>query len=272
MQVFGVLRDYSPAIEPLSIDEAFLDVSHHASATWVAQDIRARVREELGLTASAGAAPVKMVAKIASGFRKPDGLTVVPPHQVRAFLDPLPVGRLWGVGPVTAGRLQAQGVRTIGDLAHASPERLAALFGRHGPRMGRLARGEDTRPVCPHRERKSRSAERTFAEDLLDVGVLIETLRAQSERVCRGLDKAGQRGRTVTLKLRYGDFRTVHPLRDPGPAHRRRRRGVRDRAAPAGPHRGRAAPSAAHRRGAGELPGASAAQPGAGGLTPGLSG
>ncbi|MCB9762014.1 MAG: DNA polymerase IV [Alphaproteobacteria bacterium] len=208
-QVFAVLADYSPRVEPLSIDEAFLDATHHRSGTWVAQDIRRRIHRELGLTASVGVAPVKMVAKIASGFRKPDGLTVVEPGQVRAFLDPLAVDRLWGVGPVTARRLQGLGIRTIGQLAELHEARLTELFGRNGAQMARLARGDDPRPVQPHRARRSRSAERTFARDLQDPGALLTVIRDQAAEVCEGLRRKGHRGRTVTLKVRYDDFTTI---------------------------------------------------------------
>ncbi|MCB9794537.1 MAG: DNA polymerase IV [Alphaproteobacteria bacterium] len=208
-QVFDILREASEHIEPLSIDEAFLDVSHHVSATWVAQGLRRRIREELGLTASAGAAPSKMVAKIASDFRKPDGLTVVAPQQVRAFLSPLPVNKLWGVGPVTAARLNKRGFETLGQLAALEDPEALARLGPHGPSLARLARGEDRRPVQAHRERKSRSAERTFEEDLRSLERLERVLEDQAERVCRGLVKAGEQGRTVTLKLRYADFTTL---------------------------------------------------------------
>ncbi|MCB9744598.1 MAG: DNA polymerase IV [Alphaproteobacteria bacterium] len=208
-QVFNILRGYAEAIEPLSIDEAFLDVSHHVSATWVARELRAQIREALHLTASAGAAPSKMVAKIASGFRKPDGLTVVAPHQVRGFLAPLAVDRLWGVGPVTAARLRERGLETLGQLAALDDPEALRRLGPHGPSWARLARGEDHRPVRVHHERKSRSSERTFDEDLLDLEVLDASLVRQAGRVCEGLVRSGERGRTVTLKLRYADFTTL---------------------------------------------------------------
>jgi len=208
-QVFGIFRRYTEQLEPLSIDEAFLDVSHHVSATWVAKAIRAEIHQEVGLTASAGAAPSKMVAKIASGFNKPDGLTVVAPRQVRGFLDPLPVDRIWGVGPVTAARLRDKGFETLGQLAALEDPEALRVLGRHGPSLARLARGEDARPVRAHRRRKSRSAERTFEEDLLDREALDASLVAQAEQVCRGLERAGERGRTITIKLRYADFTTL---------------------------------------------------------------
>ncbi|MEN0065684.1 MAG: DNA polymerase IV [Myxococcota bacterium] len=227
-RLHAILADYSDVIEPLSLDEAFLDVTPDkaglGTAARAAADIRRRVREELRLTCSAGVAPVKLVAKIASDFRKPDGLTVVPPGKVSTFLAPLPVKALWGVGPATLKRLEPLGLKTIGDVAAQPESRLFALLGSRGPQLWRLARGEDERPVRPDRPRKSRSVEQTFQEDVLDVEALVATLTSQAERVCGGLRQAGERGRTVTLKLRYADFTTLtrastlsEPTDDPVP-------------------------------------------------------
>ena len=160
----------------MSIDEAYLDVTDHldplGSATAVAREIRRRVREERGLTVSIGVAPNKLVAKIASDFDKPDGLTVVRPEQVAAFLEPLPVRALHGVGPATEGALGSLGVRTVADLRRVPLERLVERFGRHGRALWEHARGIDERPVRTHRERKSLGKETTFREDLDELAAM----------------------------------------------------------------------------------------------------
>lgn len=212
-QIFSVLRSVTPLVEPLSIDEAFLDVTDNAweepSATRVAERLRARIHAEVGLTASVGVSHLKFVAKIASDVNKPDGLTVVPPDGVLAFLHPLPVERLWGVGPVAAQRLHEAGFRTIGDVAAADLAALVGLMGSHGRALYRMAHADWERPVVPHRRRKSASAERTLAHDLRDVGVMHEILAEQSEGVAAGVRKRAQVARTVTIKVRYADFETV---------------------------------------------------------------
>jgi DNA polymerase-4 len=210
-QLHTIFRDFTDLIEPLSLDEAFLDVTTNklglATATEVAVAIRARVREELGLTCSAGVAPLKFVAKIASDYRKPDGLTVVPPSRILEFVHPMPVRKLWGVGPATAARLQRIGVNTIGDLA-ALPDDAIAEMGKHGRFLVGLARGHDPRGVSTHRERKSRGSERTFAEDVHDLAELEASIRSQAQRVVDARDGA-DRGRTITVKVRYDDFTTI---------------------------------------------------------------
>lgn len=212
-QLRAIFSDYTALIEPISLDEAFLDVTVNLrglpSATEVAQEIRQRVRDELGLTCSAGVGPNKLVAKIASAHRKPDGLTVVPPHRVRAFLDPLPVRKLWGVGPATAKILEELGARRNGDLARMDPKLLEQRLGSRGPSLVRLARGDDPRPVSPHRDRKSRGSEQTFAEDVRDLAVLRRVMAEQAAEICDGLRREGLTGRTVTVKVRYSDFTTV---------------------------------------------------------------
>ncbi len=208
-----ILQRYTDLVEPLSLDEAYLDVTAPkidlGSATAIAKAIRHSVREELNLTASAGVGPSKLVAKIASDLRKPDGLVVVRPEQVIDFLHPLPVERLWGVGPATAARLHALGMRKIGDVAGYDPDALEARLGSLGRWLWRLTRGDDPRPVTPHRTRKSRGAEQTFAEDVLDKASLRATLHAQADEVCEGLARTATRARTVTLKVRYDDFSTI---------------------------------------------------------------
>jgi DNA polymerase-4 len=209
----GIFLDYTDLVEPLSLDEAFLDVTTNrvglVHAVEVARDIRRRIDEELGLTASAGVAPLKFVAKLASDWRKPDGLTVVAPDEVLDFIQPLPVEKLWGVGPATAKRLHALGLLTVGDIARASRKQLEAKLGRSGGFLWGLANGRDSREVTPSRPRKSRSAERTFPRDVTSLAELSGVLERLVDRVCDDLHKATLVGRTVTVKVRYGDFQTV---------------------------------------------------------------
>ena len=212
-QVFRIFRRFTPLVEPLSIDEAFLDVTGcgrlFGSPRTIAASIREAVRGELGLTVSAGAAPNKFVAKIASDLEKPDGLVVVEPEDVVDFLAPLPVERMWGVGGRTLASLRRMGVRTIGDLKAVSPERLAYAFGVNGPRMQRLARGEDSRPVEPVREMKSLGREETYPQDILNRENAGREILALATRVARRLRRYGLSGRTVTLKVKYFDFKQI---------------------------------------------------------------
>ncbi|MGD2113536.1 MAG: DNA polymerase IV [Acidobacteriota bacterium] len=211
--VFAIYRQVTPLVQAVSIDEAYLDVSDHlgtlGSATAVAREIRRRVREERGLTVSVGVAPNKLVAKIASDFDKPDGLTVVRPERVEEFLAPLGVRALHGVGPATEEALERLGVRTVADLRGLSLERLVERFGRHGRGLWEHARGIDERPVRTHRERKSLGKETTFARDLTDVAEMGRVIDALAADVATGLARRGLGGCTVTLKVRYGDFTTV---------------------------------------------------------------
>ncbi|HVP69443.1 MAG TPA: DNA polymerase IV [Anaeromyxobacteraceae bacterium] len=210
--VFAVYRGYTPLVEPLSLDEAFLDVtasrSLHGDGRAIALAVKARVRAETGLTASAGVADCKLAAKIASDLGKPDGLVVVE-GDTASFLAPLPVSRLWGVGKVTEAALRRLGVATVGDLARFPATALRDRFGANGLRMRALARGEDPRPVVPDEAAKSIGAEDTFEDDLRGVEALLPHLLEQSERVARRLRESGRRGRTVTLKLKYADFTQV---------------------------------------------------------------
>jgi DNA polymerase-4 len=210
--IFDIYRDYTPTIQPLSLDEAFLDVSEHlgnfGSATELAQDIRRRVREERRLTVSVGVAANKLVAKIASDFHKPDGLTVVRPHQVEAFLAPLPVRRLYGIGPAAERSLHEMGITTIGELRELSIDRLIARFGKWGRVLFDRVRGIDDRPVHTHRGRKSLSTERTFAENIKDIDEIDRILGTMAEEVAAGLQKRQLATSTVTVKVRYPDFTT----------------------------------------------------------------
>lgn len=212
--VFEILRRFTPHVEGLSIDEAFLDVSgmrrHFEDASSVAEAIRETLRTELGLPSSAGVAPNKLLAKLASQEAKPDGIRLVAADEVGRFLHPLPVRRLWGVGEATHALLERLGVRTIGDLAGIPPatleRRIGATLGRH---LHQLARGVDDRPVAVGGETKSISVEATFDADIEGADRIEAELLRQSEQVAERMRKAGMAGRTITLKIRFGDFTTI---------------------------------------------------------------
>jgi len=208
--VFAIFRRYTPLVEGLSLDEAFLDVTRSGAlfgdGAAVAARIKRDIREEIELTASAGVAPCKFVAKIASDLRKPDGLVVVAPAEVERFLAPLPLERMWGVGPKTAARLRAAGLATIGDLARSERGRLEGLLGSWGAEVHALARGADERAVEPGFAAKSVGAEETFAEDVTARPDLERHLLDQSGRVAQRLLHDDLLGRTVTVKLKYADF------------------------------------------------------------------
>jgi DNA polymerase-4 len=212
-EIMALLADFTPLVEPLSIDEAFLDVTASRAllgdGTAIACEIKERIRASVSLTASVGVAPNKFLAKVASELRKPDGLVVVEPGREALFLAPLPVSRLWGVGRVTGAELETMGIRTIGQLALTPAAHLEGRFGKHGPDLLALARGLDDRAVEPDAPPKSMGAEETFERDTGDVDLLRATLRGQSERVGRELRAEGYAGRTVTLKLRFADFSTI---------------------------------------------------------------
>jgi DNA polymerase IV len=215
--VMDVLRALSPAVEPISMDEAFVDLAaglrgglDTESVTALGARLKADIRARTGLTASVGAGTSKLIAKIASDSAKPDGLVVVAPGRERALLDPLPVRALWGVGPATADRLRQAGVETIGDLAALPPERLAAVLGAgRGAGLQELARGLDPRPVVPDRELKSISVEDTFPADIEDRGRLTAELDALTRRLAARLRSPERSGRTITLKVRRHDFTTI---------------------------------------------------------------
>ena len=212
-RVMGILRCYTPLVEPLSLDEAFLDVTAATTdgvlAVRIAREIRARIERETGLTASAGVSYNKLLAKLASDWRKPNGLFVVPPERGLAFLAPLPVGKLHGVGPATVKKLSAMGVHTVLDLRNASREILIAQFGKVGLWFYEVARGIDRRPVQPSRQRKSVGTERTFPENLADPKVMLATLQQMAGQVSDHLHTLGLAGRTVSIKARFPDFATI---------------------------------------------------------------
>jgi DNA polymerase-4 len=211
-QVMGILADFTALVEPVSIDEAFLDVTGSGQlfgdGRAIARRIKNRIRGELALSASVGVAANKFVAKVASDLDKPDGLIVVPAGHEADFLAPLPVGRLWGVGRTTERALEDLGIRTIGQLARMPDETLRRRLGRSGAALRALALGHDARPVEPWEAPKSMGAEETFEADHRDMARLEATLRRQAERVARGLRDEGYLGRCVTLKIRFSDFTT----------------------------------------------------------------
>jgi DNA polymerase-4 len=212
-QVFTIFRSVTPLVEPLSLDEAYLDVTDNLwgepLATTVAKRLKQQIRENTGLTASAGVAPNKFLAKIASGWKKPDGLTVIAPDRIEAFLQKLPVDALWGVGPVTAKRLREVGITRLVDVRTAGPDVLRRAVGSHGDWLRRLAWGEDDRPVEPDRPSKSSGCENTYAQDLTDLATMRAELDEMAGRPSRWLERKGLLARTVTIKVRYSDFTTV---------------------------------------------------------------
>lgn len=205
-RIFEIFRSYSPSVEGLSLDEAFLDLTGTqrllGPAAEVGERLRREVREKTALPISVGIGPIKMVAKIASAAAKPDGLLEVPPDAVMGFLEPLSARKIWGVGPVAGERLEGFGYRTIGDLARADPATLRAHLGDWGESIGRLAQGEDLREVEPHREAVSLSEENTFDRDVTDRGRLEATILTHAESVARRLRRQQVFARTVFLKWR----------------------------------------------------------------------
>ncbi len=212
-RVFGIYHRFSPLVEALSIDEAFLDVAGTKRLFGGPEEIARRIKEavtaETGLTVSAGVAGTKFVAKIASDMQKPDGLTVVPRGKEKEFLWPLPVGKLWGVGKVTGAALHRMRVRTIGDLASVPKESLKRRFGENGLHLHRLANGIDEREVEPDHEVKSIGHEDTYDEDIRDGEAIRKELLSLAQRVSARMRRKGFRGRTVTLKVKYHDFTMV---------------------------------------------------------------
>jgi DNA polymerase-4 len=212
-KIFAIYHEFTPLVQAVSIDEAYLDVTDHlgeaGSATALAREIRRRVREERGLTVSVGVGPNRLIAKIASDFDKPDGLTVVRPEKVQAFLDPLPVRRLHGVGPATEKALAELKVQTVADLRGVELDDLIGRFGKQGRILYEFSRGIDDRPVETHRERKSLGTENTYAEDLTDFAAIEGEVIRMADELADSLARAGLAGCTVTLKVRYEDFTTV---------------------------------------------------------------
>jgi DNA polymerase-4 len=222
-QVRAILLRQTNLVEPLSLDEAYLDVTEPktelTSATAIARRLRAQIREETGLTASAGVAPAKFLAKIASDWRKPDGLFVIRPDEVQAFLAPLPVARLHGVGKVMEGKLAALGIRTVGELRAFDAHALELRFGRYGRRLSELAHGIDRGEVKPDRPTQSISAEDTFPSDV-PLAATEPTIRELAAKVWAATRRTERIGRTVVLKLKTREFRILTRSRTPDVAPR----------------------------------------------------
>jgi DNA polymerase-4 len=211
--VFSIFRDVTPLVEPLSLDEAYLDVTENSwgetLATTVARRVKARILEETRLTASAGVAPNKFLAKVASGWKKPDGLTVISPERIEPFLQQLPVDALWGVGPVTAKKLRARGIERLVDVRTTDAQVLREAVGSMADWLRQLSNGIDERPVTPHREAKSSGSENTYPEDLTDPEVIRQEVAEMASHAVGWLARKDLFARTVTIKVRYADFTTV---------------------------------------------------------------
>ena len=212
-QVFAIFRSITPLVEPMSLDEAYLDVTENAWQEPLGMTVARRLKDEIraatGLTASAGVAPNKFLAKIASGWKKPDGLTVIAPERVESFLQGLPVDALWGVGPVTAKKLRAQGIDKLIDVRAADPERLREAVGSLAEWLQQLAHGEDDRAVVAEHEPKSSGSENTFAHDLTDLTDIRDEIAAMARDAASWLTRHALYARTVTIKVRYHDFTTI---------------------------------------------------------------
>jgi DNA polymerase-4 len=211
--VFSIFRSVTPLVEPLSLDEAYLDVTDNAWSERlgraVAERLKAQIRESTSLTASAGVAPNKFLAKIASGWKKPDGLTVIAPERVERFLRTLPVDALWGVGPVTARRLRERGIERLIDVRTADPASLREAVGSQVDWLRRLADGIDDRPVVPDRAAKSCGTENTFVRDLTSLNEIRAAIDEMAREDAGWLARKGLVCRTVTIKVRYSDFTTI---------------------------------------------------------------
>ena len=222
-QIHAIFHDYTDLIEPLSLDEAFLDVTENKKgvplAVDIARDIKLRIVQDTQLTASAGVSYCKFLAKIASDYRKPDGLCVIHPDRAQDFIDRLDVTRIWGVGKKTAEKMHRMGIFTGSDLRRQSQQHLVQVFGKMGRMFYDFARGIDDRPVITEWERKSCGCERTYMTDLYDAAQVTEELRHTAEELERRIAKAGFEGHTLTLKVKYADFQQItrsitvdHPL------------------------------------------------------------
>lgn len=211
--IFNIFREVTPLVEPLSLDEAYLDVTENAwgepLAMEVARRLKERIQADTRLTASAGVAPNKFLAKIASGWKKPDGLTVIGPDRVESFLQQLPVDALWGVGPVTARKLRARGVERLVDVRTVDAQVLRDTVGSLAEWLRQLANGIDERPVIPNRAAKSSGSENTYAEDLIDLETIREEIAELASHAIAWLSHEQLLARTVTIKVRYADFTTI---------------------------------------------------------------
>ncbi|MBD3287443.1 DNA polymerase IV, partial [candidate division KSB1 bacterium] len=211
-RIMKIMQDFSPAVEPVSIDEAFIDITGciklFGEPRAIAQKLKDCIKQQTGLTASVGVAPSKFVAKIASDLEKPNGLVIVEKEKVKDFLRPLPISRMWGVGKKTEPVMQKLGIQTIGDLADYSQSKLIKYLGKAGVQFWNLANGIDNRTVVPYTDAKSLSHETTYHEDTDDTAKLKQTIFYLSNEVSRGLRKGNMKGKTITLKIRLADFST----------------------------------------------------------------
>ena len=208
-QIRAIFHQYTDLVEPLSLDEAFLDVSHHPSATIVAQQIKQQIFETTSLTASAGVSVNKMLAKIASDYRKPNRLFVIPPEQIDSFVAQLPIEKFFGIGEVTAAKMHRLGIRTGADLREWSRISLVREFGKAGNLYYGYARGEDLREVTPHRERKSLGAELTFYDDISDMDRLHQELDALQKEVWTRVKRHDFLGKSAVVKIKFSDFQQI---------------------------------------------------------------
>jgi DNA polymerase-4 len=211
--IFSIFREVTPLVEPLSLDEAYLDVTENLwgepLGTAVAKRLKERIRAETRLTASAGVAPNKFLAKIASGWKKPDGLTVISPDRVEPFLQQLPVDALWGVGPVTARKLRARGIERLVDVRTADIQMMRDTVGSLADWLRQLAYGADDRPVVPNREVKSSGSENTYPRDLTDIDTIRRAVVEMASDAAAWLARRKLLARTITIKVRYADFTTI---------------------------------------------------------------
>jgi DNA polymerase-4 len=209
-RIFEIFYRFTPLVEPLSIDEAFLDVTGSTRLFGhpvdIAKKIKQMVFNEIGLTVSAGVAPSKFIAKIASDMEKPDGLTVVPPDRIREFLDPLPIKKMWGVGKVTQNALARLNIRTFKELSQMPVKVLEQKFGKYGIKMHQLSMGIDEREVVPEHDAKSVGHEETFLRDIIDANEAKKELLSLANRVSRRMRRNSVTGKTITLKVKYNDF------------------------------------------------------------------
>jgi DNA polymerase-4 len=209
-QIRQIFLDYTDLVEPLSLDEAYLDVTENKlalpSATLIARQIKSRIKDTTGLTASAGVSVNKFLAKVASGLNKPDGLTVITPNEAEAFVETLPVGQFYGIGQVTAAKLNAMGIQTGQDLKRLSEAELYRQFGKNGRYFYQIARGHDDRLVQPNRVRKSLGAEETYHQDLETAEQMLAKIEQLAQEVAQSLSSLQIQGKTVTLKIKYHDF------------------------------------------------------------------
>lgn len=216
-EIHRIFHDYTELVEPLSLDEAYLDVTENkhenpairSSATLIAREIKNRIKESTGLTASAGVSINKFLAKTASGLRKPDGLTLIPPDKAESFAESLAIEKFYGIGDVTAARMKASGIHTGKDLKALSEIELVKKFGKAGSYYYRIARGQDDREVIPNRVRKSIGAEESYADDLTSKQAIYEALGDIADTLERRLDRCQTGGRTITLKVKYGDYQQI---------------------------------------------------------------